>query len=41
LADAKIYGVTPQGEVFEHYVSKKLTRQFLAGLMSIETRGII
>ena len=39
LADGKIFGVTPQGEVFEHYVSKKLTGQFLAGLMSIKIRG--
>jgi anaerobic magnesium-protoporphyrin IX monomethyl ester cyclase len=39
LADGKIYGVTPQGQVFEHHVSKKLSRQFLAGLASIDIRG--
>ena len=39
LADGRIYGVTPQGRVFEHHVSKKLSRQFLAGLASIDIRG--
>jgi anaerobic magnesium-protoporphyrin IX monomethyl ester cyclase len=39
LADGKIYGVTPQGQVFEHHVSKKLSHQFLAGLASIDIRG--
>ena len=39
LADGKICGVTPQGEVFDHHISEKLSRQFLAGLASIEIRG--
>jgi radical SAM superfamily enzyme YgiQ (UPF0313 family) len=39
LADGRIYGVTPQGQVFEHHVSKKLSRQFLAGLGSISIKG--
>ena len=39
LADGRIYGVTPQGDAYEHDVSKKLTRQFLAGLTSIKIRG--
>jgi len=39
LADGRIYGVTPQGRVFEHHVSKKLSRQFLAGLGSISIKG--
>jgi radical SAM superfamily enzyme YgiQ (UPF0313 family) len=39
LADGRVYGVTPRGDAFEHDVSKKLTRQFLAGLASIKIRG--
>ncbi len=39
LADGKICGVTPEGEVFDHHISEKLSRQFLAGLVSIEIRG--
>ena len=39
LADGRIYGVTPEGDVFEHQVSEKLCRQFLAGLSSIDIRG--
>jgi len=39
LADGRIYGVTPEGEVFEHNISKKLSRQFRAGLMTIKIRG--
>ena len=39
LADGRIYGLTPQGEVFAHQVSNKLCRQFLAGLESITIRG--
>jgi len=39
LADGTICGVTPEGEVFEHNISEKLSRQFLAGLKSINIRG--
>jgi anaerobic magnesium-protoporphyrin IX monomethyl ester cyclase len=39
LADGRIYGVTPEGEVFEHNISEKLSRQFRAGLMTIKIRG--
>jgi len=39
LADGRIYGVSPQGEVFAHQISNKLCRQFLAGLESITIRG--
>ena len=39
LADGRIYGVTPEGKVFEHQIAKKLSRQFLAGLSSIDIRG--
>jgi hypothetical protein len=31
--------VTPQGEVFEHLISQKLTDAFLTGLAAIELRG--
>jgi len=41
MADGRIYGVTPQGEVFQHHVCEKLCRQFLAGLRSIKIRGSI
>jgi len=39
LADGKICGVTPQGQVFEHHISAKLSRLFLEGLISIKIRG--
>jgi len=39
LADGRIYGVTPHGEVFEHGVCQKLCRQFLAGLTAMQVRG--
>ncbi|MBT8367908.1 MAG: B12-binding domain-containing radical SAM protein [Deltaproteobacteria bacterium] len=39
LADGKICGVTPDGDIFEHHISEKLSRQFLAGLASIDIRG--
>ena len=39
MADGSIYGVTPGGEVYEHHISKPLSRRFLAGLTSIEIRG--
>lgn len=39
LAGGQIFGVTPHGDVFEHCVAKKLTRQFLAGLKSIKIKG--
>ena len=39
LVDGKIRGVTPQGEVFEHLISQKLTDAFLTGLAAIELRG--
>ena len=41
LAEGKIYGVTPQGKVFEHQICQRLSRQFLEGLRSIEVRGTI
>ncbi len=39
LADGKIFGVTPQGQVFQHHICERLSRQFLEGLASIEIRG--
>jgi hypothetical protein len=39
LHDGKIRGVTPQGEVFEHLISEKLTHAFLTGLAAIDLRG--
>jgi hypothetical protein len=39
LNDGRIKGVTPEGTVFDHVVSAKLTRQFLEGLRSATLRG--
>ena len=39
--DAKIRGVTPEGEVYEHPVDRNLTRMFLRGLKRIPIRGTI
>ncbi len=39
LHDGKIRGVTPEGEVFEHLISEKLTHAFLTGLAAIDLRG--
>jgi hypothetical protein len=37
--DGKIRGVTPEGKVFEHLISQKLTHAFLTGLAAIDLRG--
>ena len=39
LQDGKIRGVTPEGKVFEHLVSLKLTHAFLTGLTTMDLRG--
>jgi hypothetical protein len=39
LAEAKICGVTPEGEVFDHQICEKLSRRFLQGLTTITVRG--
>ncbi len=39
LHDGKIRGVTPEGQVFEHLISEKLTNTFLTGLAAIDLRG--
>ena len=39
LGDGKIRGVTPEGQVFEHLISEKLSNLFLTGLAAIDLRG--
>ena len=39
LQDGKIRGLTPEGKVFEHLISEKLSRTFLTGLDTIDLRG--
>ena len=39
LHDGKIRGVTPEGQVFEHLISEKLSNAFLTGLAAIDLRG--
>jgi anaerobic magnesium-protoporphyrin IX monomethyl ester cyclase len=39
LYDGRMRGVTPEGSVFDHVVSEKLTRLFLEGLKSVSLRG--
>jgi anaerobic magnesium-protoporphyrin IX monomethyl ester cyclase len=39
LYDGIIRGTSPQGEVFEHEIDPELSKQFLAGLKSIQIRG--
>ncbi len=39
LYDGKIRGVTPEGRVFEHLISEKLSRAFLTGLDTIDLKG--
>jgi hypothetical protein len=39
LYDGKIRGVTPEGKVFEHLISRKLSHSFLTGLAAIDLRG--
>jgi radical SAM superfamily enzyme YgiQ (UPF0313 family) len=41
LQDGRIRGVSPQGEIFEHLISDKLTKAFLAGLDALEMRGSV
>lgn len=41
LQDGRIRGVTPQGKIFEHLISHKLTSAFLAGLAKIDLRGSV
>ena len=39
LKDGRIKGVTPQGEVYDHLISKSVSREFVTGLASIHLRG--
>ena len=39
LVDGKIRGLTPEGQVFEHLISRKLTHAFLSGLAAIDLKG--
>ncbi len=39
LVDGRIRGISPQGEIFEHHISKPLADQFLEGLKSIRIKG--
>ncbi len=39
LIDGKIRGQTPEGEIFEHNVSLRLTRRFISKLKDIRVRG--
>ena len=39
LNDGRIRGVTPQGEVYDHLISKRVSREFVAGLAKIRLMG--
>jgi anaerobic magnesium-protoporphyrin IX monomethyl ester cyclase len=39
LADGRIQGITPQGQVYEHRVAPGLTERFLKGLNAVALRG--
>ncbi len=39
LKDGGIKGVTPEGEIYDHLISKSVSRKFLAGLAKISIRG--
>ncbi len=39
LADGRIRGITPEGEIYDHLQSTHLTRHFLGGLRRITLRG--
>ena len=39
LADGRIKGVTPQGEVYDHLISEKVSLAFLTGLREVSLRG--
>ncbi|MGD9285943.1 MAG: radical SAM protein [Desulfobacterales bacterium] len=40
LHDGKIRGISPQGEVYAHEASLELSKKFLAGLKSINIKGV-
>jgi radical SAM superfamily enzyme YgiQ (UPF0313 family) len=39
LNDARIRGISPRGEIYDHMISESLSRQFVAGLAKIQLRG--
>jgi radical SAM superfamily enzyme YgiQ (UPF0313 family) len=39
LGDGRIRGMTPEGRIFAHRISRKLAQSFLSGLASIRIRG--
>jgi hypothetical protein len=41
LGDGKIRGIRPDGAVYEHSVSTRLTRMFLDGLKNIDIQGTL
>jgi len=41
LKDGRIRGISPQGEVYDHLISKSVSREFVAGLAKIQLRGTI
>ena len=41
LADGRIRGITPEGEVYEHLVSQKVSLAFLNGLRDITLKGTL
>jgi radical SAM superfamily enzyme YgiQ (UPF0313 family) len=40
LYDGKIRGINPRGQVYEHTISVELSKKFLAGLKSINVKGM-
>jgi radical SAM superfamily enzyme YgiQ (UPF0313 family) len=40
LADGRIRGMTPEGELFEHRASRPLVERFIGGLRTIRVRGL-
>jgi hypothetical protein len=39
LIDGRIRGITPQGEVYDHFISESVSQEFVAGLKKITLRG--
>ena len=39
LKDGSIRGISPQGEVYDHLISKTVSREFVAGLAQINLKG--
>jgi len=39
LHDARIRGVTPQGEIYDHLISDSVSHEFVRGLAKIKLKG--